>query len=86
MKDFNFETVDDVQNQLNKKQYIADKSLSTSLFLSLKMKRPIFLEGEPGVGKTEIAKVLAKIVETDLIRLQCYEGLDVHNAIYEWNY
>ena len=86
MKDFNFETVDDVQNQLNKKQYIADKSLSTSLFLSLKMKRPIFLEGEPGVGKTEIAKVLAKIVETELIRLQCYEGLDVHNAIYEWNY
>ena len=50
------------------------------------MKRPIFLEGEPGVGKTEIAKVLAKIVETELIRLQCYEGLDVHNAIYEWNY
>ena len=86
MKDFNFETVDDVQNQLNKNQYIADKSLSTSLFLSLKMKRPIFLEGEPGVGKTEIAKVLAKIRETKLIRLQCYEGLDVHNAIYEWNY
>ena len=86
MKNFNFETVDDVQNQLNENQYIADKSLSTSLFLSLKMKRPIFLEGEPGVGKTEIAKVLAKIRETKLIRLQCYEGLDVHNAIYEWNY
>ena len=86
MKNFNFETVDDVQNQLSKNQYIADKSLSTSLFLSLKMKRPIFLEGEPGVGKTEIAKVLAKIRETKLIRLQCYEGLDVHNAIYEWNY
>ena len=86
MKKFIYKTVDDVQNHLDKQQYIADRSLSTSLFLSLKMNKPIFLEGEPGVGKTEIGKVLAKIMDTKLIRLQCYEGLDVHSAIYEWNY
>jgi len=60
--------------------------LATSIYLSLKMEKPIFLEGEPGVGKTEVGKVLSQILHTDLIRLQCYEGLDVHNAIYEWNY
>ena len=86
MKDFNFDKVDDIQDHLDKHQYIADRNLSTSLFLALKMKKPIFLEGEPGVGKTEVGKVLAKIMNTDLIRLQCYEGLDVHNSIYEWNY
>lgn len=86
MKKFTYKTVDDIQNHLDKHQYIADRSLSTSLFLSLKMNKPIFLEGEPGVGKTEIGKVLAKIMDTKLIRLQCYEGLDVHSAIYEWNY
>ena len=86
MKEFNFDKVDDIQGHLDKHQYIADRNLSTSLFLALKMKKPIFLEGEPGVGKTEIGKVLAKIMNTDLIRLQCYEGLDVHNSIYEWNY
>src|ERR1700704_6405253 len=66
--------------------YLADRSLSTVLFLSLKMGRPLFLEGEAGVGKTEIAKVLAETLGRKLIRLQCYEGLDVSSAVYEWNY
>lgn len=66
--------------------YVADQALSTVLFLSLKMKRPLFLEGEAGVGKTEIAKVLSSMLDRPLIRLQCYEGLDIANAVYEWNY
>src|ERR1051325_6766670 len=66
--------------------YLADRSLSTVLFLALKMGRPIFLEGEAGVGKTEIAKVLAETLGRGLIRLQCCEGLDVASAVYEWNY
>src|SRR3954468_10375988 len=66
--------------------YLADRSLATVLFLALKMSRPIFLEGEAGVGKTEIAKVLAQTLGRRLIRLQCYEGLDVASAVYEWNY
>src|ERR1700704_1454334 len=66
--------------------YLADRSLSTVLFLALKMGRPIFLEGEAGVGKTEIAKVLSETLGRRLIRLQCYEGLDVAAAVYEWNY
>ncbi|SDP03915.1 MoxR-like ATPase [Phyllobacterium sp. YR620] len=66
--------------------YVADRALATVLFLSLRMKRPLFLEGEAGVGKTEIAKVLATTLGRPLIRLQCYEGLDVSSAVYEWNY
>nr|WP_255618045.1 MoxR family ATPase [Aurantimonas sp. VKM B-3413] len=66
--------------------YVADRALATVLFLSLRMGRPLFLEGEAGVGKTEIAKVLAKALDRPLIRLQCYEGLDVSSALYEWNY
>jgi MoxR-like ATPase len=66
--------------------YVADRSLATVLFLALRMKRPLFLEGEAGVGKTEIAKVLAASLGRKLIRLQCYEGLDVSSAVYEWNY
>jgi MoxR-like ATPase len=66
--------------------YVADRSLATVLFLALRMKRPLFLEGEAGVGKTEIAKVLASSLGRRLIRLQCYEGLDVSSAVYEWNY
>ena len=86
MKVTELSTIDDIRSSLDDHNYISNSSLSTSIFLSLKMKKPIFLEGEPGVGKTEIGKVLAKVLGTDLIRLQCYEGLDVHNAIYEWNY
>jgi MoxR-like ATPase len=79
-------SVDDLQRALRDKIYIADRGLATSIFLALKLGRPLFLEGEAGVGKTEVAKVLANVLQTDLIRLQCYEGLDVHHAIYEWNY
>ena len=86
MNNVNMNTVGDVQKLLDQKNYIANRSLATSIFLSLKMEKPIFLEGEPGVGKTEVAKVLSQVMDTKLIRLQCYEGLDVHNAIYEWNY
>ncbi|MEO8954491.1 MAG: MoxR family ATPase [Ktedonobacteraceae bacterium] len=66
--------------------YIADRSLATTVFLALKRRKPLLLEGEPGVGKTEIAKVLAAMLQTRLIRLQCYEGIDVNTAVYEWNY
>ncbi|MBN9059266.1 MAG: AAA family ATPase, partial [Rhizobiales bacterium] len=66
--------------------YVADRALATVLFLSLRLNRPLFLEGEAGVGKTEIAKVLAERLGRRLIRLQCYEGLDVASAVYEWNY
>jgi MoxR-like ATPase len=79
-------SVDDLQRALRDQIYIADRGLATSIFLALKLGRPLFLEGEAGVGKTEVAKVLANMLQTDLIRLQCYEGLDVHHAIYEWNY
>src|SRR3569833_3569905 len=66
--------------------YVADRSLATAVFLSLKLGRPLFLEGEAGVGKTEIAKVLATTLGRNLVRLQCYEGLDIAAAVYEWNY
>src|ERR1700749_3311314 len=66
--------------------YIADRSLATAVFLALKRRKPLLLEGEPGVGKTEIAKVLATMLNTRLIRLQCYEGIDINTAVYEWNY
>ena len=79
-------TIDDTLNLLSSAGYIADRALATVLYLSLKMGRPIFLEGEAGVGKTEIAKVLATTLGRKLIRLQCYEGLDVSSAVYEWNY
>ena len=80
------DSVQAVQDSLWTQQYVADPSLSTSIFLALKLPKPLLLEGEAGVGKTEIAKVLAAILGTDLIRLQCYEGLDVSHAVYEWNY
>ena len=86
MKVTELNTVDDIRTSLDDHHYIANRSLATSIYLSLKMDKPIFLEGEPGVGKTEVGKVLAQVLDTNLIRLQCYEGLDVHNAIYEWNY
>jgi MoxR-like ATPase len=80
------ETIDETLDLLTGADYVADRSLATVLFLSLRMKRPLFLEGEAGVGKTEIAKVLARSLGRRLIRLQCYEGLDVSSAVYEWNY
>ncbi|MFT6557545.1 AAA family ATPase [Sneathiella sp.] len=79
-------SIDAVHDLLKNANYVADRSLATVLFLSLKMGRPLFLEGEAGVGKTEIAKVLAEQLNRPLIRLQCYEGLDVSSAVYEWNY
>ena len=79
-------SIDSLQNALSENRYIAERGLATSIFLAHKLSRPLFLEGDPGVGKTEIAKVMASILDTDLIRLQCYEGLDVHHAVYEWNY
>lgn len=78
--------VDAVQTALTTAHYICDRSLATAIFLALRLGRPLFLEGEAGVGKTEIAKVLASVLQRPLIRLQCYEGLDLHNALYEWNY
>ena len=78
--------IDATLSLLSSAGYVADRSLATVLFLSLKMGRPLFLEGEAGVGKTEIAKVLASTLGRRLIRLQCYEGLDVASAVYEWNY
>jgi MoxR-like ATPase len=72
--------------RLREHDYLADEGLSTAIFLSLKLGRPLFLEGEAGVGKTEVAKVLSRILETPLIRLQCYEGIDVYQAVYEWDY
>src|SRR5438874_4468243 len=80
------DSIDATLKLLGEANYLADRSLSTVLFLALRMGRPIFLEGEAGVGKTEIAKVLASTLGRRLIRLQCYEGLDVASAVYEWNY
>jgi MoxR-like ATPase len=79
-------SIDDTLKLLGRADYLADRSLATVLFLALKMGRPLFLEGEAGVGKTEIAKVLSATLGRRLIRLQCYEGLDVAAAVYEWNY
>jgi len=80
------ESIDELQNALRTQLYVADRGLVTSVFLALRLGRPLFLEGEAGVGKTEVAKVLSQLLDADLIRLQCYEGLDVHHAVYEWNY
>ena len=79
-------SVDDTQALLVSGNYVADRALATSLYLALKLGRPLFLEGEAGVGKTEIGKVLAETLHRRLVRLQCYEGLDVSSAVYEWNY
>jgi MoxR-like ATPase len=78
--------IEDTLTLLRQGNYIADRSLATAVFLSLKLKRPLFLEGEAGVGKTEIAKVLSATLGRTLVRLQCYEGLDVASAVYEWDY
>lgn len=82
----NFASIDDLQQALAAHSYVADRSLTTAIFLALKLGKPLLLEGEAGVGKTEVAKTLASMLGRRLIRLQCYEGLDVNTTIYEWNY
>ena len=79
-------SVEDVQGLLRDQAYVTDRGLAIAIFLALKLRRPLFLEGEAGVGKTEIARALAAGLSTDLIRLQCYEGLDINHAVYEWNH
>jgi MoxR-like ATPase len=81
-----FESIDQLQGALRERRYIADRGLATAIYLASRLGRPLFLEGQAGVGKTEVAKVVADVSGAELIRLQCYEGLDVHHAVYEWNY
>jgi len=81
-----FDSIEAVEQSLRQEKYIADRSLAVALYLACRLKKPLFLEGEPGVGKTETARVMASALKTDLIRLQCYEGLDANHALYEWNY
>ena len=81
-----FETVDDVQKRLEEQGYICDRRIATVVFLALKLEKPVLVEGPAGVGKTELAKVVAKAAGRPLIRLQCYEGLDEAKALYEWEY
>ena len=81
-----FDSIEHVVTELAAAHYIADRALATVLFLAHRLEKPIFLEGEPGVGKTEVAIVMSRLFETDLIRLQCYEGLDASTSLYEWNY
>lgn len=80
------DSIDDIQAALQRQRYIADRSLATAMYLALHLQKPLLLEGEAGVGKTEVAKVLADLLGTRLIRLQGYEGIDVSHAVYEWNY
>ncbi|TAN31416.1 MoxR family ATPase [bacterium] len=79
-------SIDDVETRLRDRRYIGDRGLATSIFLALKLDKPLFIEGEAGVGKTEAAKVMADVLGARLIRLQCYEGIDLAHAVYEWNY
>jgi MoxR-like ATPase len=79
-------TIEDVEQRLRDRKYIGDRGLATSIFLALKLEKPLFIEGEAGVGKTEAAKVMADVLGARLIRLQCYEGIDLAHAVYEWNY
>jgi MoxR-like ATPase len=79
-------TLNDIKRMLQEQGYITDDAVAMSVFLSLQMNKPLLIEGPAGVGKTEIAKVMARVLDTDLIRLQCYEGLDANHALYEWNY
>jgi MoxR-like ATPase len=81
-----FESVADVERALREESYLPDHGLATAIYLSLAMRRPLLLEGEPGVGKTEVAKTLARILDAELVRLQCYEGIDASQALYEWDY
>src|SRR5688500_3462154 len=81
-----FSSVDELQASLGEHAYLADRGLATAIFLSLSLDKPLLLEGEAGVGKTEVAKVLSTLLGRRLIRLQCYEGIDASQALYEWNY
>jgi MoxR-like ATPase len=86
MSDLPFSSVDDLQASLRDEAYLADRGLTTAIYLSLSLGKPLLLEGEAGVGKTEVAKALASLLDRRLIRLQCYEGIDASQALYEWNY
>src|SRR4030081_2721661 len=79
-------SIDDVERRLRERRYIGDRALATSIYLALRLNKPLFIEGEAGVGKTEAAKVMAEVLGARLIRLQCYEGIDIAHAVYEWNY
>src|SRR6478672_5690188 len=79
-------SISDLQQRLAAEHYVADRGLAVSLFLALRLRRPLFLEGEAGVGKTSLATAITAVMQADLIRLQCYEGLDVTHAVYEWDY
>ena len=81
-----FDTIENLEARLVEEKYIPERSLATAIYLAWSLKKPLFLEGEPGVGKTETAVVMARVMNTKLIRLQCYEGLDANHALYEWNY
>ncbi len=81
-----FNSIEHIEQSFAEEQYICDRKLATTIYLASKLGKPLFLEGEPGVGKTEVAKVLSSMLDTQLIRLQCYEGLDTNTALYEWNY
>jgi AAA domain (dynein-related subfamily) len=81
-----FRSVEEVEDALRRKSYLPDRGLATAIFLALRMRRPLLLEGEAGVGKTEVGKTLARILDAELVRLQCYEGIDASQALYEWDY
>src|ERR671916_371397 len=81
-----FNSIDELTTALNRQRYLVDEGLGTVVYLSLRLKKPLLVEGEPGVGKTELAKALASAMGAPLIRLQCYEGIDVHHALYDWDY
>ena len=86
MSDRKFKSISEVLNGLESRNYVADRALASVIFLAHRLEKPIFLEGDPGVGKTEVALVLSRLFDTELIRLQCYEGLDAASSLYEWNY
>ena len=86
MRDTPFSSVEELQEGLRRQTYLADRGLSTAIYLALSLDKPLLLEGEAGVGKTEVARVLASLLGRRLIRLQCYEGIDSSQALYEWNY